>query len=106
MFAEVRDACAERVGVATASWPSHDPRRSLLNHVIPEVFLKVLADAGYRLEEALTQAVAGTPGTGPNAVHRLAARILIGGGTVWTTNWDDWIEKAYAQLTGQPLVPA
>jgi len=50
LFAEVRDACAEKVGVRTADWDRCDPRRSLLDHVIPEVFLKVLSDAGYGFE--------------------------------------------------------
>lgn len=100
LFAEVRDACAERVGVRTANWPADDARRKLLDHVIPEVFLKVLADAGYRFEAALARAVAGTPGSGPNAVHDFAARLLAAGGTVWTTNWDDWIEDAHERLTG------
>jgi tetratricopeptide (TPR) repeat protein len=106
LFAEVRDACAERVGVRTADWPRDDPRRALLDHVIPEVFLKLLADADYRFDAALAAAVAGTPGTGPNAVHELAARVLAAGGTVWTTNWDRWIEDAYLARTGQALPAA
>lgn len=104
LFAEVRDACAERMGVCTRDWPDQDPRRELLDHVIPEVFLKVVTDAGYRLEQALADAVSG--GVGPNAVHRLAARVLQGGGTVWTTNWDGWIERAYLELVGEALRPA
>src|SRR5687767_11138378 len=103
LFAEVRNACADLAGVPI---PDDDPnarRQLLLDSVIPEVFLKLFADAGYRLEEALGRAVAGTPGTGPNPVHRLAARILVAGGAVWTTNWDRWIEHAYADHTGATL---
>ena len=68
-----------------------------ITYVIPEVLLKELADAGYRLEQGLARAVAGTPGTGPNAVHRLAADVLRAGGQVWTTNWDTWVERAWAE---------
>lgn len=100
MFAEVRNACADLAGVTISDDELKSRRKLLLDSVIPEVFLKLFADAGYRLEEPLVRAVAGTPGTGPNAVHRLAARILAAGGAVWTTNWDCWIEQAYADHTG------
>lgn len=106
MFAEIRDACAERVGVRPLDWPERDPRRALLRHVIPEVFLKVLADAGFHLEQALAAVVVGGIGSEPNAGHRLAARVIYAGGMVWTTNWDPWIEDAYASLYGTPLVAA
>lgn len=33
LFAEVRDACAEKVGVRTAGWGQHDPRRPLLDPI-------------------------------------------------------------------------
>lgn len=103
LFREVRDACAKRAGVDPYRWYGrrrHERRLRLLDHVIPEVFLKELADAGYRLEEGLARAVAGTPGTGPNAVHRLAADVLRAGGQVWTTNWDTWVEEAWADTAG------
>lgn len=101
LFGEVRDACAARVGVPTAAWRAGDPRRELLDHVIPEVFHKVLTDAGYRFEEALADAVGAAPASAPNAVHRLAVRVLEAGGSVWTTNWDEWIERAHEQVAGR-----
>lgn len=40
--------------------------------------------------------MSGPPGSGPNAVHRLAADLIGTGGKVWTTNWDTWIEQAWS----------
>jgi hypothetical protein len=101
MFAEVRDACAELVGVPVTHWDDTDARRMLLNHVIPEVFLKALVDAGYELEHALSAAVSGGAAAKPNAGHRLAARVINAGGMVWTTNWDHWIEDAHRASFGR-----
>jgi SIR2-like domain len=99
LFELVRDALATRAGVDPRRWDrvrTRDRRRALLlDHVIPEVFLKEFADAGYELHEPLAAAVHGTPGTGPNAVHELAADVMRAGGRVWTTNWDTWIERAW-----------
>ncbi len=104
LLAEVRDACAKRAGVDTASWSADDPRRKLLEHVIPEVFLKAVAEAGYELQAPLARAVTGTPGpSGPNAVHEHAARVVASGGMVWTTNWDCWVETAYERLGAAPI---
>lgn len=112
LFEAVRDACAKRAGVNVRRWerPSAtspgDPRRILLDAVVPEVFLSLLRSAGYDLAAPLCRAVKGTPGTGPNPVHHLAARILDVGGVVMTTNWDSWVERAYEGVTnGLALVP-
>lgn len=59
LFREVRDACAKWAGVDPHRWYGrrrHVRRLRLLDHVIPEVFLKALADAGYRLEPGLARA--------------------------------------------------
>lgn len=104
LFWAIRDACAKRAGSdprrlyrAMEKMPATEkpPGVLLLDHIIPEVFLKEVADAGYELHEALARAVRGVPGTGPNSVHRLAADLLVAGGKVWTTNWDTWIEQAW-----------
>lgn len=112
LFVEVRNACAKRAGVDPTKWHTgsgtkrRDPRFSLLDNVIREVFLKVLTDAGYELPPALARAVSGTSGSGPNDVHKLAAQHLAAGGTVWTTNWDTWVERAYEEKTKTKLEPA
>lgn len=99
LFGEIRDACARRVGIDPARWRSEDPRHLLLEHVIPEVFLKEFADAGFELHAALADAVRGTPGIGPNTLHVAAAKVIAAGGVVWTTNWDEWIEEALGAST-------
>ena len=86
LFAEVRDAYADLAGVTI---PDDDPntrRQVAAGQCDPRGVSET--SRRRRLEEALGRAVAGTPGTGPNPVHRLAARILVAGGAVWTTNWD------------------
>lgn len=97
LFLEVRDACAKRAGVDPRHWTSdasgRDRRFDLLDHVVPEVFLKVLDDAGFDLREALARAVNGDGTRGPNAVHELAASVAAAGGAVWTVNWDTRIEE-------------
>ncbi|MDY7104332.1 MAG: SIR2 family protein, partial [Actinomycetota bacterium] len=102
LFGQIRDACAKRAGVETISWERGDPRRILLDHIIPEVFLKALADAGYELGPALTRAVGAGRLGAPNAVHHLAASVLERGGLVCTTNWDTWIEQAHRVRAGRP----
>lgn len=95
LFRAIRDACAKRAGTNPRSLVRHGetpPRLLLLDHVIPEVFFKELSDAGYRLRDPLARLV--SSGSGPNAVHDLAARLIGSGGVVWTTNWDCWIEVA------------
>jgi hypothetical protein len=83
-----------------------DPRRILLDAVVPEVFLSLLRNAGYDLAAPLCRAVGGTPGKSPNPVHRLAAPILNVSGRVMTTNWDSWVEDACKGVTNGPaLVP-
>jgi hypothetical protein len=103
LFAEVRTACAVHAGLRVDKWHEDDPRRLLLDYVVPEVFLKTLNDAGVQLAGPLARAVTGRVGRAPNAVHRAAAEVLADGGTVWTTNWDDFIERAYCDLTGIDL---
>ena len=106
LFAEVRDACAKRAGVNMTDSSLDPAAQLLLDNAIPEVFLTLMERAGYELADALARAVRGTPGIGPNEVHTTAARVLEAGGTVWTTNWDEWIETAYEQRTGSPLPTA
>lgn len=94
LFGEVRTACAEVLGIPAASWSWDDPRQKLLQQVVPEVFLSGVAAAGLSLNEALADMVTGGPEGQPNSVHRAAAEFLSRGGTVWTTNWDLFIEQA------------
>lgn len=110
LFAPLRDACAKRAGADPRGLYDRadvPPALLLLEHVIPEVFLKEFSDAGYELREPLIRAVAGSPGVDPNAVHRLAADAMAAGGRVWTTNWDTWIERAWnQQYEGRDLAVA
>ena len=103
LFGEVRTACAVRAGLRVDRWSDNDKRRRLLEYVVPEVFLKTLNDSGVDLARPLARAVSAGPHQAPNAVHIAVARVLAHGGTVWTTNWDDFIERAYRDLTGESL---
>lgn len=102
LFGLVRDACAKSLDIDVSDWET-TPRQTLLNHTIPEIFLAALTRAGLHLNSALVAAVAGPAGSRPNAVHQVVARHLARGGRVWTTNWDTFIEDAYAELTSRQL---
>lgn len=87
LFGPIADALFGAVGVAVAR-----DRRWLM---APEALLSRLADRGVDVEHELRQALAGGQ---PNALHYAAAAVLDRGRSVWTTNFDELIETAAAQL--------
>jgi len=103
LFGTVREALLGRIGVCANSTVA----KLLVEQTIPEVFLKLMSDAGLTLGEPLAEAVTGDLPSGPrapNAVHECVANLvrtqdLI----VWTTNWDEFIEEAASNLGGCAL---
>lgn len=106
LFGDVRDACAEAIGIPVRRWRTDGPRRQLLAHTIPEVFLSGFARSGIRLSETLAATVTGPPTARPNGVHRAVATQIRGGASVWTTNWDQFIERAYEEAFQVALTAA
>src|SRR2546430_6481665 len=81
LFKDIRAAIALRLGVPP----------DLLARTAPEALLSRLQDAGVPSDEILGVALAGGQ---PNALHRIATDVLAAGGSVWTTNIEDLIERA------------
>ncbi len=103
LFGTVREVLLGRIGVSARSTAA----KALVEETLPEVFLKMMSDAGLRLGESLAEAVAGDLPTGPrrpNVVHECVAGLLRKQGlVVWTTNWDEFIEDSSSEHENGPL---
>lgn len=98
LFGTVREALLRRIGVSATSTAAE----ALVGQTLPEVFLKLMSDAGLSLGQPLAEAVTGDLAGGPripNAVHRCVANLACTQDvTVWTTNWDEFIEQAASNV--------
>lgn len=86
LFAAIRDALAQRLGL--------DRDSKLLHAMAPEVLLDQLQRAEVPVQTVLREILSGGQ---PNALHNAAVYLLAAGGSVWTTNLDDLIERAAEQ---------
>ena len=74
LFGTVREALLRRIGVSATSTAAE----ALVEQTLPEVFLKLMNDAGLTLGKPLAEAVTGDLAGGPrvpNAVHRCVANL-------------------------------
>lgn len=76
---------------------SQDQVLTLAEYLAPEALLLILERAGVDVPGTLTE-MFNACAPGPNVVHRVAARVLRMGGSVWTTNYDTLIEEALEEL--------
>lgn len=83
LFADVRGVLARAIGVPLD--------QAKLVRMAPEVLLHHFRASGVPVDQMLKGILCGGE---PNAIHYVAAQVLARGQAVWTTNFDDLVERA------------